>query len=285
MILRLLAKYRRTVVLASAILFSFLLMTMEVRREENLTPFLKRLLLESVSPFLKATRYVKQTAQETWDNYVDLRFVRQENRRLHEEIEALQTRFRVLEEARGENQRLKTLLGLRESLSFTVAPAGVVGKDATNWFHSVLIDRGSRHGIERHMAVIAPGGLVGQVVEVTPSSARVQLITDPVSSVGALLQSSRVTGLLVGAQSGRIRIKYLPVRAEVRAGEVVVTSGLGGVYPKGILVGKVVAVDRRSGALFQEATVEPGIDFSRLEEVLIVTGKGSRPVRSLRGKE
>ncbi|MEE8503354.1 MAG: rod shape-determining protein MreC [candidate division NC10 bacterium] len=285
MILRLLAKYRRTVVLASAILFSFLLMTMEVRREENLTPFLKRLLLESVSPFLKATRYVKQTAQETWDNYVDLRFVRQENRRLHEEIEALQTRFRVLEEARGENQRLKTLLGLRESLSFTVAPAGVVGKDATNWFHSVLIDRGSRHGIERHMAVIAPGGLVGQVVEVTPSSARVQLITDPVSSVGALLQSSRVTGLLVGAQSGRIRIKYLPVRAEVRGGEVVVTSGLGGVYPKGILVGKVVAVDRRSGALFQEATVEPGIDFSRLEEVLIVTGKGSRPVRSLRGKE
>ncbi|MEE9172720.1 MAG: rod shape-determining protein MreC [candidate division NC10 bacterium] len=285
MILRLLAKYRRTVVLASAILFSFLLMTMEVRREENLTPFLKRLLLESVSPFLKATRYVKQTAQETWDNYVDLRFVRQENRRLHEEIEALQTRLRVLEEARGENQRLKTLLGLRESLSFTVAPAGVVGKDATNWFHSVLIDRGSRHGIERHMAVIAPGGLVGQVVEVTPSSARVQLITDPVSSVGALLQSSRVTGLLVGAQSGRIRIRYLPVRAEVRAGEVVVTSGLGGVYPKGILVGKVVAVDRRSGALFQEATVEPGIDFSRLEEVLIVTGKGSRPVRSLRGKE
>ena len=285
MILRLLAKYRRTVVLASAILFSFLLMTMEVRREENLTPFLKRLLLESVSPFLKATRYVKQTAQETWDNYVDLRFVRQENRRLHEEIEALQTRLRVLEEARGENQRLKTLLGLRESLSFTVAPAGVVGKDATNWFHSVLIDQGSRHGIERHMAVIAPGGLVGQVVEVTPSSARVQLITDPVSSVGALLQSSRVTGLLVGAQSGRIRIRYLPVRAEVRAGEVVVTSGLGGVYPKGILVGKVVAVDRRSGALFQEATVEPGIDFSRLEEVLIVTGKGSRPVRSLRGKE
>jgi len=285
MILRLLAKYRRTVVLASAILFSFLLMTMEVRREENLTPFLKRLLLESVSPFLKATRYVKQTAQETWDNYVDLRFVRQENRRLHEEIEALQTRLRVLEEARGENQRLKTLLGLRESLSFTVAPAGVVGKDATNWFPSVLIDRGSRHGIERHMAVIAPGGLVGQVVEVTPSSARVQLITDPVSSVGALLQSSRVTGLLVGAQSGRIRIRYLPVRAEVRAGEVVVTSGLGGVYPKGILVGKVVAVDRRSGALFQEATVEPGIDFSRLEEVLIVTGKGSRPVRSLRGKE
>ncbi len=285
MILRLLAKYRRTVVLASAVLVSFLLITMEVRQEENLTPFLKRLLLESVSPFLKATTYVKHTAQEIWDNYVDLRFVRQENLRLHEEIEALQTRLRVLEEADRENLRLKDLLGLRGRVSFTVVPAGVVGKDATNWFHSLLIDLGARDGMRRHMAVIAPGGLVGQIVEVSRSSARVQLITDPVSSVGALLQTSRVTGLLVGARSGRLRIRYLPVRAEVREGEVVITSGLGGVYPKGILVGKVAAVDRRSGALFQEAIVEPSIDFSRLEGVLVVAGEGSRPLRSQRREE
>jgi rod shape-determining protein MreC len=282
MILRLLAKYRRTVVLASAVLVSFLLMTMEVRREENLTPFLKRLLLESVSPFLKATAYVKRTSQETWENYVDLRSVRQENVRLQEEIRALETRLRALEEGRRENERLKSLLGLRDQQPFQVTAAGVVGKDATNWFHSVLIDRGSRHGIERHMAVIASGGLVGQVVEVTPSTARVQLITDPVSSVGALLQNSRAAGLLVGAQFGRLRVKYLPVRADVRAGEPVITSGLGGVYPKGILVGKMVAVDKRRGALFQEATVEPSVDFSRLEEVLVVTRQGSRPVQSQR---
>ncbi|MFQ5847114.1 MAG: rod shape-determining protein MreC [Candidatus Methylomirabilales bacterium] len=282
MILRLLAKYRRTVVLASAVLVSFLLMTMEVRREENLTPFLTRLLLESVTPFLKATTYVKRTTQEIWDNYVDLRDVRQENLRLHEEIQALQGRLRVLEESGRENQRLKGLLGLRERTPFQVVPAVVVGKDATNWFHSLLIDQGSRHGIERHMAVIGPGGLVGQVVDVSLSSARIQLITDPVSSVGVLLQSSRVTGLLMGARSGGLRIRYLPVRAEIRVGEVVITSGLGGVYPKGILVGKVTAADRRSGALFQETTVDPSVDFSRLEEVLVVAGAGSRPGRSQR---
>ncbi len=283
MILRLLAKYRRTVVLASAILASFILMSMEARRDENLTPFLKRILLESVSPFLKATAYIKQTGQETWEAYVDLRFVRQENVRLREEIQALETRLRELEETHLENQRLKSLLDLRSRQAFRVMPAEVVGKDATNWFHTVLIDRGSRHGIERHRAVIAAGGLVGQVVEVAPSSARVQLITDPVSSVGVLLQSSRVTGLLVGAQFGQLRVRYLPIRAEVRAGEPVITSGLGGVYPKGIVVGEIVAVDRQSGALFQEATVAPSVDFSRLEEVLVVTGEDPRPSQSERG--
>ncbi|MEE8224763.1 MAG: rod shape-determining protein MreC [candidate division NC10 bacterium] len=282
MVLRLLARYRRTVVLGSAILLSFFLMTMAVRREEHLTPFLKRVLLESVSPFLKATTYLKDGVSDIWGNYVDLRSVRQENFRLREEIEAYQARLRVLEEAGRENQRLQTLLNLRESKPFSFVSARVVGRDTTNWFHSLLIDRGSRYGVERHGAVVAPGGLVGQVVEVGPFSARIQIITDPVSSVGVLLQTSRVTGLLVGAQLGRLRIKYLPILTEVRVGEIVMTSGLGSVYPKGILVGKVVAVDKRIGALFQEATVEPSIDFSRLEEVLVIAGERADLSRSQR---
>ena len=280
MIVRLVTRYRRTVVLTGVILFSFLLMTMEVRREEHLVPFLKRLLLESVTPFLKATTYLKQTTRDIWENYVDLRSVRPENRHLQEEIEALRSRLRVLEETGRENQRLRGLLGLREREPVTVVPAAVVAKDATNWFHTLLIDQGARHGIGRHMAVIAPGGLVGQVVDVSPSSARVQLITDPISSVGVLLQGSRVTGLLVGGQSGRLRIKYIPLRAEIPLGEGVITSGLGGVYPKGIVIGKVVAVEGRSGALFQEATVEPGVNYSQLEEVLVVTGQDRRSLRS-----
>ena len=270
MILRMLAKYRRTVVLSSALLLSFLLMTLEVRREGDITPFIERLLLESISPFLKATTHVKTGMVNIWESYVDLRRVRQENLHLHEEIQSLQSRLRTLEEQAHENQRLKTLLRLQEQEPFTSLVARVVGKDANNWFRSLVIDQGGRHGISRHMAVIAPEGLVGQVVEITPWSARVQLITDPVSSVGVLLQSSRVTGLLVGTELRRLRIKYLPILAEVRPGEVVVTSGMGGVYPKGVLVGKVVAVDKRSGALFQEAVVEPSVDFSSLEEVILI---------------
>lgn len=135
------------------------------------------------------------------------------------------------------------------------------------------------------MAVVAPEGLVGQVAEVGPLSAQIQLITDPVSSVGVLLETSRVTGLLEGAAFGRLRIKYLPILTEVRVGEVVLTSGLGDVYPKGILVGKVVTVDKRSGALFQEATVEPSVGFSRLEEVLVIAGERVGFSRSQRSGE
>lgn len=285
MVLRLLARYRRTLVLGSAILLSFLLMTMEVREEEHLAPFLKRVLLESVSPFLKATTYLTDSVAEIWGNYVDLRAVRQENLRLKEEIETHQARLMVLEEARRENQRLKTLLDLRESKPSGPIAARVVGRDTTNWFHSLFIDRGTRDGLERHTGAVAPGGLVGQVVEVGPFSARIQLITDPLSSVGVLLQTSRVTGLLVGAQFGHLRIKYLPIRAEVGVGEIVMTSGLGGVYPKGILVGKVVGVDKRSGALFQEATVEPNIDVSHLEEVLVIAGEQAGLSQSRRSGE
>ncbi len=269
MILRLLAKYRRAVVLFSALLSSFLLITLEVRQEGDLAPFVEHLLLESISPLLKATTYVKTGIVDIWEGYVDLRRVRQENLRLQEEIQSLQRRLRTLEEQAHENWRLKTLLRLQEQEPSPSLVARVVGKDATNWFRSLVIDQGSRHGVSRRMAVIAPQGLVGQVVEVGPWSARVQLITDPVSSVGVLLQSSRVTGLLVGTELRRLRIKYLPILAEVRPGEVVVTSGMGGVYPKGVLVGKVVAVDKRSGTLFQEAVVEPSVDFSTLEEVVV----------------
>src|SRR3989304_5851904 len=214
MILRLVAKYRRTVFLAGAVLVSLLLLTMEVRREETLTPSLKRLLLESVSPFLDATAHLKRSAGEIGDSHVDLRFVRQEKVRPRGGGEAPRARLGAVEEGQRENQRLKNLLGLREREPFHVVAAGIVGRDATNWFHTLLIDRGLRDGVERHTAVITSAGLVGQVVEASASSARVQLVTDPVSSVGVLLQGSRVTGLLVGGQSGPLRIRYLPVRGE-----------------------------------------------------------------------
>jgi rod shape-determining protein MreC len=146
----------------------------------------------------------------------------------------------------------------------------VVGKDATNWFKTILIDRGSRAGLRRNLPVVSPAGLVGRVVEVTPSTARVQLITDPVSASGALMQRTRVTGIAIGNLDSGLRVRYLPLLADVVVGDNVVTSGMGGVFPKGIPVGRVTAVERKSGALFQEAVLEPAVDLGRLEEVLVL---------------
>jgi rod shape-determining protein MreC len=109
------------------------------------------------------------------------------------------------------------------------------------------------------------------VVEVTPAAARVQLITDPVSAAGGLLQRTRVTGIVSGNLGAGLRVRYLPLMADVVVGDGVVTSGMGGVFPKGIPVGRITAVERKSGALFQEATLQPAVDLARLEEVLILT--------------
>jgi rod shape-determining protein MreC len=125
--------------------------------------------------------------------------------------------------------------------------------------------------VRRNQPVLAPDGLVGRVVEVTPTSARVQLLTDPVNAVGGLIQRTRVTGIVSGNLGAGTRIRYLPLMADVVVGDEVVTSGMGGVFPKGIPIGRITAVDRRSGALFQEATLQPSVDLSRLEEVLILT--------------
>jgi rod shape-determining protein MreC len=187
-------------------------------------------------------------------------------------VASLKRRIDQLEEQALETQRLQRLLGMREEAGAELLTARIVGKDATNWFQSVLVDRGSREGVRRNQPVLAPDGLVGRVVEVTPSSAKVQLLTDPVSAVGGLVQRTRVTGIVSGNLGAGTRARYLPLLADVAVGDELVTSGMGGVFPKGIPIGRITAVERRSGALFQEATLQPAVDLGRLEEVMILTG-------------
>ena len=170
-----------------------------------------------------------------------------------------------------ENYRLSHLLEMRSRVGTEALAAKVIGKDATNWFRTILIDRGANEGIQRHMAVVTTEGLVGRVVDVTAIAARVQLITDPESTVGILIQRSRIAGIAAGSQEGTVQIKYLPLMADVVAGDRVITSGMGGIFPKGIPLGRILRVSRpTNGALFQETWVQPLPDFSRLEEVAVL---------------
>jgi len=278
MFLRVFLRYRRTFILSVALLISFLFMTLQVRQEGPLVDLLERGLVLTATPFLKLYAAVTGNTSRLWANYVDLRSVRGEKLRLEEEVAALREQVRRLEEAGLENARLRRLLDLPAALGLDLVTAQVIAKDTTNWFKTVMINKGSEAGLQRGLPVIAPEGLVGRVVEVIPGSAKVQLLTDPVSSVGALLKEQRVTGLVTGDRGQTAIVKYLPLLAEVRVGDVVLTSGMGGVFPKGIMIGTVTAIHRKSGALFQEASVQPSVDFGRLEEVLVITGdRGSGP--------
>ena len=278
MLLRVFLRYRRAVILSIALLVSFLFMTVQVRQEGPLVDLVERGLVLTVTPFLKLYAAVTGTTSRLWANYVDLRRVRGENLRLQEEMAALREEGRRLAEAGPENSRLRRLLDLPAGREFDLVAAQVIAKDTTNWFKTIMINKGSEAGVQRSLPVIATEGLVGRVVEVMPWTAKVQLLTDPVSSVGALLQEQRGTGLVTGDLGQTATVKYLPLMAEVRVGDVVLTSGMGGVFPKGILIGTVTATHRKSGALFQEAAIQPSVDFGRLEEVLVITrerGAGS----------
>jgi len=273
---RLLTRYRRALVLATALLLAFLLMTAQVRHERAVVAFTRQAVLLVFSPFLKLASVITGATGEVWQDYVDLRDLHEENVRLQREVGLLRRRLDALQEQAAEAQRLQRLLALKDSPGARFLGARVVGRDATNWFKTIILDRGSRDGLRRNMPVVAPDGLVGRVVEVAATSAKVQLVTDPLSAVGGLIQRTRVTGIVTGGLGAGIRITYLPLLADVGVGDEVLTSGMGGVFPKGIPVGRVVAVERRSGALFQEASLEPTVDLAQVEEVLVLTGLESR---------
>lgn len=278
--IRFIFRHRRTAVLSAALLSSFLLLSLQVRQESLPVELLKRSLFLSISPFLKLSAFAVDGASSFWREYVDLRGLRRENLHLKEEVHQLRVKLHALQEAALENERLLNLMELKGRATGRTVAARVIGKDATNWFQSVIVDKGREAGIRRNMPVLAPEGLVGRVVEVAAFSSKVQLITDPMSSVGALVQRSRAMAVAAGHLGVSLRLKYLPLMADVTRGDRVITSGMGGIFPKGIQIGEVVWTRRPSGALFQEAEITPVVGLSRLEEVLIIVSSGESQVLS-----
>lgn len=188
-----------------------------------------------------------------------------ENRRLRAELTALA-------ELREENERLRRLLGYVDETPWQTVAARVIAEDASSWFRTIEIDRGYEDGISEGLPVVNATGLVGRVVRVAAHSARVLLITDASSAVAVLVQDQRIRGVCRG-QGEVMALDFALLQDEIQVGDGVITSGLGGVFPKGLVVGYVRAVQREQFGLFQTVEVEPAVDFARLEEVLVVLGE------------
>ncbi len=276
-------RYRGLSVLIFVLLLSFLLLTYQVRFSQERASLPKKLVMTVVAPFLRAIQNSSAFFSSLWTGYADLRYVRQENRTLQKEVDRLQREEMFLLEAKRENERLHQVLQLREHTSPPTIAARVIGKDPSNWFRSILIDKGFKEGINKNTAVFCPQGLVGRVIEVLERTSKVQLITDPNCAVGALVQRSRVGGVVVGEVGPFCRLRFLPQDAEIQVGDSVLTSGLSGLSPKGIPIGTVSAVHKKENALFQEAEVLPRVDLFSVEEVLIMA-KPSSPEMQWRGE-
>lgn len=215
-----------------------------------------------------------------WGTYRDWKNVRAENGRLREEAQRLRVEALRVTETDAENQRLRRLLALRESLPMETLAGEIIAREWGGWVRSLTVNRGRGDSVARLTAVIAPEGLVGRIVDVRAGSSIVQVVTDPASTVGAHVVRTRTPGVVEGEPRGTLRFKYMARDGSMQVGDVVVTSGLGGLFPGGIPIGRVRSIDDRGSALFHYAQLAPAVDFARIDEVLLITGDATRDVAS-----
>ena len=206
-----------------------------------------------------------------WSRYVDLRRVRSDNQKLLEEIGALRVRLQQQEALASRAAGLQSILGLRDATSFPTTAASIIGGSSSPEFRTVTIDRGRDAGLEADMPVIAPAGVVGRIIRTAPRASKVQLLVDRNAAAGVLVERSRAQGVALGVGGALLRLDFVAGSADVAVGDRVLTSGIDGIYPKGLLVGQVQSVMREGGTL-GDITIRPTVDFSRLEDVLIITG-------------
>ncbi|MBK7978020.1 MAG: rod shape-determining protein MreC [Deltaproteobacteria bacterium] len=254
--------------LAIGLGLSSLASSIEGRHELN--PWERVVLLVS-SPVLRATRWAEGHARAVMGRYRRLTDLEEENRILRVTIEGLKTeRLRSVEESAA-NKRLRALLGFKERAGLPSVAAEVIGEDLGAESRTLLIDKGRHDGIHRNAAVVTEAGVVGKVSELGDVTSRVLLLVDHRSAVDGLVQRTRAKTVVRGSGLPQASLDYLERREDVRAGDLVVTSGYGGIFPKGLRIGTVEHVEAAPFGLFQRAELKPAVEFGRLEEVLVLT--------------
>jgi rod shape-determining protein MreC len=272
-------RYRKYVLLVSVALVSLVLLTLESRGQGSAS--LSDLISRVTTPFQTGLTKLHQSGSAVWTTYLDWKQFRGENRALRAEVERLRIASLQVRDTQEENLRLRRLLGLRDRLPLSTLAGEVIAKEWSGWIRSLIVNRGRRDGIARMTPVIVPEGLVGRVAEVRSGAVVVQLINDPSSSVGAVVQQTRTVGVVEGEPGGGMRFKFLARESGgLRVGDLIVTSGLGGMFPKGLPVGRITALEDHGLALFHYARISPMTDLARVEEVLLLVGQSSADLLS-----
>ena len=262
-------RYSLFIFITLLLLFALVLMSLRAKQRKGVE-FFDALLMEICSPLQKASTLVIKAVQGTFQKYVFLVNLERENRMLKQKLVELQEENHRIKEMKLAMERLKQLLQFREKNSLSMIGAEVIGQDPSAWFKSVSIDKGERDGVKKGMAVISAAGVVGQILKTAPHYATVLLITDYNSAVDSIVQKSRAKAIVEGKGENRCQLKYLLRTEEVAVGDAVVTSGLAGNFPKGLMVGEIKSVDKKGHGVFQYAELAPSVDLARLEEVFVV---------------
>jgi rod shape-determining protein MreC len=260
------------------LLFVFLLLTIAalVLHETGNTQAVENLILRPVTPVQDNLSGLANDFSNLVQTFRDIQELRRRNEELQSLADSLLIENVHLKELESENETLRQLLQFTQAnptYSYRAAEVvgHVIGQDPSNFLRYIIIDVGTGDGVTKGMPVITDRGLVGRIVEVSSRSSKVLLITDTSSSVNALIQSSRATGIVEGKADGGLVMKYIPQPVTVNIGDIILTSGLGAAFPKRLVIGQVTAIHKQDIELFQQAEIKPTVDFDRLEIVLVLT--------------
>jgi rod shape-determining protein MreC len=265
----LLIRYKRFLITALFLLTAFLTYALNLRNKEHANP-LERSVMSLTAPLAGGAAALNGFANGIWSDYLDLLEVRRENIVLRKSVKRLNERIVASNEAVAANVRLKALLDLKGTLDSPSLAVSVIGEDSSAWFKTLVVDRGSADGLVEGMPVLAAGGAVGRLVKVAPHSSRVLLLTDHASAIAALVQRSRARGVVRGMGSGRCSMEFTVKEEDVKVGDSVVSSGVGGVFPKGVQIGEVTMVKKGEYGVFQTIEIRPTVIIGKLEEMLVL---------------
>jgi len=238
---------------------------------------LEKAVVETIGPIQKGVHHIFSYVGSFFDEYINLVGVKQENEELKAKLSSLESELNNYREAYLANQRLRELLGLKKSLSqWPTLAAEVITWDPSGWFQTITIDKGFLDGIQIGMPVVNAKGVVGKITALSRHYARALLLIDPNFAIDSYIQRNRVYGIVSGYKNGMCRMQYVQQNQDVKEGDVVVTSGMAGYFPKGLPIGTITKIKINKAQLFQEIYVKPYVDFSKLEEVLVILKE--RPV-------
>jgi rod shape-determining protein MreC len=281
-----LGRYRNLTILVGVLFLQVLGLAVQVKRsgEAENTRLIRIWAVDSITPFERLLVWAQNSGNNLWHSYFYLRGVRAENRQLKEQIEQMRLEQVRLSEDAEQAHRLQSLLAFKEQTIAKTVPAQVIGSSGSDLSRSIYIDKGSNDGVGLDMAVITAGGIVGKVLRVYPSTALVLMINDQTSGVGAMLEKSRLQGVLRGTANGAVILERVMSDEQVTPGEKVLSSGGDQIFPKGLPVGTVTKVSP-GREMFLNIEVKPAADLSRLEEVLVITEKQEQnPVADTGGR-
>jgi len=257
-------------VLIPLLILHLVLLSVQIEDHSG-TLLFNRWILSIEAPFLNISNGAAAGVARIWQNYIWLRGVRDQNHQLQQTVQQLSLQNVAFEQLKLENDRLRDLLTLAETLPFQTVAARVIGRTPDYLAKVIYINRGSSDGIRLDNPVISGSGVVGRVAGVARRESQIQLITNGDASSGAMVERTRSPGVLKGSGDALLDLDYIGNTEQVDIGDMIVSSGLDGIYPKGLLLGKVIE-SQKGNTVFRSIKVEPAVDLMRLEEVSILLG-------------